>query len=228
MRPIGSRELLSRATVRARIAALAFVLGTTLAACSSIPRAGPGARDILESNTDIAGFLANLDAGAEGWDQNAETALVLGAGGASRGIIHGLKSRGFERVLVANRTFANSEELMAVFGNLVQPIHWHETERYLTDADLLVNTTSLGMVGQPALDLHLAGLPPHAVVTDAVYTPLETPLLASAKLRDLRVVGGLGMLLLQAVPGFERWFGVRPSVTPELTRLIEADVARDH
>ncbi|MFM9975679.1 MAG: shikimate dehydrogenase [Beijerinckiaceae bacterium] len=184
--------------------------------------------ELCADNTDIAGFLANLDAGAQGWDQGAETALVLGAGGASRGIIHGLKSRGFERVIVANRTLANSEELATVFGGLVQPIHWHETERYLADADLLINSTSLGMAGQPALELHLANLPAHAVVSDAVYVPLETPLLASAKLRGLRGVGGLGMLLHQAVPGFERWFGLRPSVTPELTRLIEADVERGH
>jgi shikimate dehydrogenase len=179
-------------------------------------------------NTDITGFLANLDAGAPGWDRGAETALVLGAGGASRGILYGLQSRGFTRVIVANRTFANSEELADAFGSLVQPIHWQETERHLADVDLLVNSTSLGMIGQPALDLHLANLPPHAVVTDAVYAPLETALLAAAKLRGLRIVGGLGMLLHQAVPGFERWFGVRPSVTPALTRLIEADIGRDH
>jgi shikimate dehydrogenase len=130
--------------------------------------------------------------------------------------------------MVANRTMANTQELVAHFGAAVQPIAWQETERHLADADLLINSTSLGMIGQPALELSLANLPPHAVVTDAVYAPLETPLLASAKIRDLRIVGGLGMLLHQAVPGFERWFGVKPAVTPELTTLIEADVIRGY
>jgi shikimate dehydrogenase len=105
-------------------------------------------------------------------------------------------------------------------------VDWHETERWLVDADLLVNTTSLGMIGQPPLEVHLANLPAHAVVTDAVYVPLETPLVTTARLRGLRSVGGLGMLLNQAVPGFERWFGIKPSVTPELTRLIEADIEK--
>jgi shikimate dehydrogenase len=131
-------------------------------------------------------------------------------------------------VLVANRTYAAAEELRAVFGPAVEPVHWIEAERALVDADVLVNTTSLGMVGQPALDLSVVNLPPHAVVTDAVYVPLETELLARARLRGHVTVGGLGMLLHQAVPGFARWFGVTPEVTPELTRLIEADVMGGH
>ncbi len=179
-------------------------------------------------NTDITGFLANLDAGAPGWDRQAETALVLGAGGAARGIVFGLLQRGITRVIVTNRTYAAAEELRAVFGPAVEPLHWAEAERALMDADLLVNTTSLGMVGQPALDLSVVNLPPHAVVTDAVYVPLETEWLARARLRGHVTVGGLGMLLHQAVPGFARWFGVTPVVTPELTRLIEADVLGGH
>jgi shikimate dehydrogenase len=175
-------------------------------------------------NTDIMGFLSNLDHGAPDWDKNGEVAVLLGAGGAARGIIHGLRQRGFERVLVANRTFANSESLVGFFGDFVQPIYWQEAERRLVDADLLINSTSLGMTGQPALDLSLGHLPSHAVVTDAVYSPLETPLLEAAKLRDLRTVGGLGMLLHQAVPGFERWFGVRPLVSEVLYDLIVADL----
>jgi shikimate dehydrogenase len=184
--------------------------------------------DICCDNTDISGFLANLDAGAPGWHRQAETALVLGAGGAARGIVYGLLQRGLQRVLVANRTHAAAQELRTVFGSAVEPLHWLEAERALVDADLLVNTTSLGMVGQPALDLSLSHLPPHAVVTDAVYVPLETELLARARLRGHTTVGGLGMLLHQAVPGFARWFGVTPKVTPELTRLIEADVMEGH
>jgi shikimate dehydrogenase len=179
-------------------------------------------------NTDIIGFLANLDQGAAGWDHNGEVAVLLGAGGAARGIVHGLQGRGFERVIVANRTMANSLELVAQFGKRVQPIHWQEIERYLADADLLINSTSLGMIGQPGLEVSLGNLPPHAVVTDAVYAPLRTPLLEAAELRGLRTVGGLGMLLHQAVPGFEHWFGIRPVVTPELTRLVEIDVMKGH
>jgi shikimate dehydrogenase len=175
-------------------------------------------------NTDISGFLANLDAGAPGWDRQAETAVVLGAGGAARGIVYGLLQRGLSRIVVANRTFAAAEDLRAAFGPAVQPLHWQEAERALVDADLLVNTTSLGMVGQPALELSVLHLPPHAVVSDVVYVPLETELLARARLRGHVTVGGLGMLLHQAVPGFARWFGVTPEVTPALTRLIEAHV----
>jgi shikimate dehydrogenase len=184
--------------------------------------------ELCVDNTDIIGFLANLDAGAQGWDKHAETAVVLGAGGASRGIIYGLLQRGFSRIILANRTHSASEALAEVFGKAVVAVDWHETERWLNDADILVNTTSLGMHGQPPLELHLANLPTHAVVADAVYVPLETPLLAAARLRGLRSVGGLGMLLHQAVPGFERWFGVKPCVTFELTQLIETDVERDH
>jgi shikimate dehydrogenase len=179
-------------------------------------------------NTDIAGFLMNLDHAAPAWDRNGEVAVLLGAGGAARGIIHGLRQRGFERVLVANRTLANAESLVEFFGDFVQPIHWQETERNLVDADLLINSTSLGMVGQPELELSIQNLPSHAVVVDAVYSPLETPLLERAKLRDLRIVGGLGMLLYQAVPGFERWFGVRPVVSDALYDLIVADLVKDH
>jgi shikimate dehydrogenase len=183
---------------------------------------------ICAHNTDIEGFLANLDAGAAGWDKAADTAILLGAGGAARGIIHGLQTRGFERVIVANRTLANSEELVKIFGSLVQPVQWQEIERHLPDADLLVNSTSLGMLGQPPLELPLARLPVHCVVSDAVYVPLETPVLEAAKVRGLRAVGGLGMLLHQAVPGFEKWYGQRPVVTDALTRLVEADVMNGH
>jgi shikimate dehydrogenase len=175
-------------------------------------------------NTDIGGFLASLDAGAPGWDHCAETALVLGAGGAARGIVYGLLQRGLSRIIIANRTFAAAEELRFLYGPAIEPLHWQETERMLVDCDLLVNTTSLGMVGQPAFDLSLTQLPPQAIVTDAVYVPLETELLARARLRGHTTVGGLGMLLHQAAPGFERWYGVKPEVTAELTQLIEADI----
>jgi shikimate dehydrogenase len=175
-------------------------------------------------NTDIDGFVCNLDQGAPGWDRNPNTAVVLGAGGASRAILYGLQHRGFERVIVANRTRSNTDELVAAFPELVVPADWAEVSHLLPDADLLVNTTSLGMVGQPRLELDLAPLPSHAVVTDAVYAPLETDLLARARLRGLRGIDGLGMLLHQAVGGFEHWFGHRPEVTEALHAHIAADL----
>jgi shikimate dehydrogenase len=181
---------------------------------------------VCVDNTDTHGFLANLDAGAPGWDEGAETALVLGAGGASRAIVYGLIMRGAERVIVANRTLATAEALRRDFGAVVAPVVWHEAERLLPDVDVLVNSTSLGMAGQSPLELSLRDLPSHAVVTDAVYIPLETELLARARLRELRAVGGLGMLLHQATLGFERWFGRTPEVTAELHDLIATDIER--
>lgn len=176
------------------------------------------------TNTDVGGFLANLDVGAPGWDGACKTALIIGAGGAARGIVHGLLSRGVARVLVANRTYEKAGALAQACGPKVRAVEFSALRWLMREADLLVNATSLGMIGQPPLDLPLDGLRESAVVTDAVYAPLMTPLLVEAAARGNRVVGGLGMLLHQAVAGFETWFGVRPTVTAELTRLIEADV----
>lgn len=176
------------------------------------------------ANTDVAGFLANLDAGVSGWDRACETVLVIGAGGAARGIVHGLLSRGVARVLVANRTYEKAAVLAEACGEKVRAVEFSALHWLMREPDLIVNATSLGMIGQPPLYLPLDGLRESAVVTDAVYAPLMTPLLVEAAARGNRVVGGLGMLLHQAVTGFETWFGIRPSVTAELTRLIEADV----
>ncbi|MBS7537606.1 shikimate dehydrogenase [Ancylobacter lacus] len=177
------------------------------------------------ANTDVHGFLANLDAGAPDWAAALGDAVVLGAGGASRAIVHGLLSRGIDRIAVANRTLSRAEALREQFGPRVVPVAWRDLAGRLAGCRLLVNTTSLGMKGQPPLDLDLSALSPDAVVTDAVYVPLETPLLRAAKARGLATVDGLGMLLHQAVPGFERWFGVRPQVTAELRALVIADLA---
>ncbi len=174
-------------------------------------------------NTDVAGFLAALDEEAPGWDLAEGGAVVLGAGGAARAIVHALRHHG-KRVLLANRTRARAESLAADEGSGVEVCDWGQLPSALKGASLLVNTTSLGMKGQPAVDLDLSPLPPEAVVNDIVYFPLETELLRAAHARGLRTVSGIGMLLHQAAPGFERWFGVRPSVTPELRRLVEADV----
>ncbi|PDQ17773.1 shikimate dehydrogenase [Mesorhizobium sanjuanii] len=174
-------------------------------------------------NTDGHGFAANLDEHAPGWASNGP-AVVLGAGGASRAVIHALIERGVSDVRIVNRTVARAEELSHRFGGGVSAHGVAATGELLADAGLLVNTTALGMHGNEGLSADPAGLPAHALVTDLVYVPLETPLLAAARARGLKTVDGLGMLLHQAVPGFERWFGVRPEVTAELRRIILADI----
>lgn len=180
---------------------------------------------LRSTNTDVEGFINNLDACAPGWDE-AEEALVLGAGGSSRAVIFGLRERGIKRIHLANRTLARAEALASQFGPNVHPVRWEAIDEVLPRARLLVNTTSLGMKGQPSLDIELARLPQAAVVADLVYVPLVTPLLAAAQARGLRTADGLGMLLHQAVRGFELWFGRRPQVTAELRALVEADLTK--
>ncbi|MCA0055315.1 MULTISPECIES: shikimate dehydrogenase [unclassified Mesorhizobium] len=175
-------------------------------------------------NTDSHGFAANLDDHAPGWAINGP-AVVLGAGGASRAVIHALKQRDVSDIRIVNRTLARAVELRDRFGAGVSAHGVAATGELLADAGLLINTTALGMQGNEGLAADPALLPDHAIVTDIVYVPLETPLLAAASARKLKTVDGLGMLLNQAVPGFERWFGVRPQVTPELRALVEADLA---
>jgi shikimate dehydrogenase len=179
---------------------------------------------LRSTNTDVEGFIDNLDACAPDWDAASE-ALVLGAGGASHAVVFGLLERGIKRVHLANRTLARAQALAGQFGAGVHPVSWESIDEWLPRAGLLVNATSLGMHGQGALELATNLLPPHAVVADLVYVPLQTPLLKAARDRGLRTADGLGMLLHQAVRGFELWFGVRPSVTPELRALVEADLA---
>ncbi|CDX13568.1 Shikimate dehydrogenase [Mesorhizobium sp. ORS 3324] len=174
-------------------------------------------------NTDGLGFAGNLDDYAPGWAANGP-AVVLGAGGASRAVIHALKERSIKDIRIVNRTLARAEELADRFGTGVSAHGADTVGELLADAGLLVNTTALGMHGNETLAADPAGLPGHAIVTDIVYVPLETPLLAAARARGLKTVDGLGMLLHQAVPGFERWFGKRPEVTPELRRMLVADI----
>ena len=180
--------------------------------------------ELRSTNTDIEGFINNLDACAPGWDVATE-AVVLGAGGSSRAVVFGLIERGVKRVHLANRTIERARALADQLGAQVHPVAWDAIGDLLPRANLLVNTTSLGMHGQPALEVDVSLLPPQAVVADLVYVPLETPLLAAARARGLRIADGLGMLLHQAVRGFELWFGQRPEVRPELRALIEADLA---
>jgi shikimate dehydrogenase len=168
------------------------------------------------SNTDAYGFVTNLDAEAPQWNEGVGLAMVLGAGGAARAILYGLLAAGVPRILLANRTKTKAETLARVFGPQIEVIDWEERAAKLSACGLLINSTSLGMTGQPPLDIDISALPGSAIVADVVYAPLLTPLLVEAAKRGNTVVDGLGMLLHQAVPGFERWFGVRPHVTPAL------------
>ncbi|HSB59382.1 MAG TPA: shikimate dehydrogenase [Methyloceanibacter sp.] len=176
------------------------------------------------SNTDAYGFMTHLAAEAPDWNKGRRPVMVLGAGGAARAILHGLLEAGATKILLANRTEDRAKALAQSFGSRVSVVPWEERNRALAGCGLLVNATSLGMTGKPPLDLDLSALPADATVADIVYSPLQTPLLAAAKARGNRIVDGLGMLLHQAVPGFERWFGVRPEVTPELRAYVAANL----
>ena len=183
------------------------------------------AGELCSTNTDVEGFVDNLDACAPRWD-GVSDALVLGAGGASRAVVFGLIERGVKHVHLANRTIERARALADQFGANVHPVAWDAISDLLPHAQLLVNTTSLGMHGQGALEIDVSLLPSHAVVADLVYVPLQTPLLAAARARGLKTADGLGMLLYQAVRGFELWFGQRPEVTAELRALVEADLTK--
>jgi shikimate dehydrogenase len=175
-------------------------------------------------NTDASGFIDHLDATVPGWSRRVDTALLLGAGGAARAVAHGLKARGIGRIVIANRGRDRAEALAATLGAPLAVRDWAERDAMVGEADLIVNTTSLGMKGQPPLDLDLAALRPGTIVDDLVYVPLKTALLAEAERRGATTVDGLGMLLHQAVPGFACWFGMTPSVTPALRARLEADI----
>lgn len=180
---------------------------------------------LRSTNSDVEGFLANLDATTPGWDRGLESAIVLGAGGAARGVVYALVTREVQRIYVINRTTERAEALRSKFGARVRVAGWDETTGLMGGAGLLVNTTPLGMEGHPPLDINLR-CPASLVVADIVYDPLDTKLLQAARERGLRTADGLGMLLHQAVRGFELWFGVRPEVTPELRALVEADLGK--
>ncbi|MBX6426663.1 MAG: shikimate dehydrogenase [Variibacter sp.] len=180
---------------------------------------------LRSTNTDVEGFLGNLDACVPGWDRGLRTAVVLGAGGAARAAVYGLRARNVGRIFVVNRTLEKAEALRAAFGERVYPHPWSRLAEALAPAGLLVNTTSLGMRGQPPLEIDIAPLGSRAVVCDLVYSPLRTALLAQAESHGLRTADGLGMLLHQAVRGFSLWFGMTPEVTPDLRALVERDLA---
>jgi shikimate dehydrogenase len=178
------------------------------------------------SNTDAYGFMTHLSEQAPDWNRAQRPVVLLGAGGAARAILHGLIAGGAAKILIANRSQDRAAALAKVFGPSVSVVAWAERGRTLAVCGLLINATSLGMTGKPALDIDLSLLPADAVVADIVYSPLETGLLAAAKARGNLTVDGLGMLLHQAVPGFERWFGVRPEVTPALRAHVVKSLVR--
>ena len=177
---------------------------------------------VAGSNTDYLGFLGNLDAEAPGWSDGPADAMVIGAGGAARAVLVALRRRDGGKVHVLNRTVANAQALVDDIDGPFEAHGFDAFDELAPQTGLVINTSSIGMHGTRFDWLDLALLPETALVTDIVYAPLVTPLLAEARARGLRTVDGLGMLLHQAVPGFEAWFGVRPVVTPALRARIEA------
>ncbi len=173
-------------------------------------------------NNDGFGYIQSLLDAQPNWRADAGPVTVLGAGGAARAVIVSLAERGAKEIRLANRTPGKAEDLAREFGGPVKAIAWEQRHDALADVALLVNTTSQGMTGQPALDISLEKLPARALVSDVIYVPLETPLLAAARRRGNATVNGLGMLLNQARPAFNAWFGILPAITPELRQAIEA------
>jgi shikimate dehydrogenase len=217
---VGANVTLPHKEAALRLAAVADEAARAIGAANTLWLDQAGR--LCAGNTDAYGFITNLETEAPSWNEGRRPAIVLGAGGAARAILHGLLSEGAASIVVSNRTRARAEELAKTFGPSVTVADWADRESALDGVGLLVNTTSLGMTGKDTLDLDLAALPADAVVADIVYSPLKTELLAAARARGNRTVDGLGMLLYQAVPGFERWFGVRPKVTSKLRAHIAA------
>ena len=174
------------------------------------------------TNNDAYGFVHNILQHRPGWRADAGPVVVIGAGGGARAVAWSLAERGAREIRVVNRTLPRAQTLAQEFGSPVTAVAWDDRQRALDGAAMLVNTTSQGMVGNPPLDVDLATLPTSALVTDIVYAPLETPLLAAARRRGNPTVDGLGMLLHQARPAWKAWFGIEPEITPELRAIVEA------
>ena len=216
----GANVTLPHKTEALRLATKADESARAIGAANTLWLDGTGR--LNASNTDAYGFMTNLNQEAPHWNKGRAPVMVLGAGGAARAILYGLIAQGASRVLLANRTRDRAEVLAGTFGPAVSVVDWDARNQALAGCGLLVNATSLGMSGKGPLDIEVEALPEDAVVADIVYSPLETPLLATARARRRQAVDGLGMLLYQAVPGFERWFGVRPQVTKELKAHVAA------
>ena len=175
---------------------------------------------IYADNTDGYGFLQNIKCKYNDWTAGEGTSVVFGAGGASRAILGALIEDGANEVILANRTRSRADQLRSDFGAKIKVVDWMKVQNYLSDASTVINATSLGMEGKAELPIPLQGLKKNTLVTDIVYTPLNTPLLENAAKRGCRTVDGLGMLIHQAIPGFERWFGVKPDVSEKLRELL--------
>ena len=186
---------------------------------------------LCADNTDVFGFMANFRAHAPDWQAAGKHVVIIGAGGAARAVVAGFAQDGVARITIVNRTFEKAERLTAELAGIgtatLAAAPLPALPALLAEADVVVNATSLGMAGQPPLGIDLSPLPDDAVVADIVYVPLKTALLQQAEERGLTAVEGLGMLLYQAVPGFAKWFGVRPEVTPELRALVKADIEKE-
>ena len=175
---------------------------------------------IHADNTDGFGFIENLKQGAPSWSPKSGPAVVLGAGGAARAVVASLADSGVSEIMLTNRTRVRAEKLRDDFGKRVTVVDWVQAGNLMEDAAIVINTTSLGMIGKPELRVPLDGLRKGTVVTDLVYTPLKTNLLSEAEAAGCVTVDGLGMLLYQAVPAFERWFGKRPDVDSETRSAV--------
>ena len=212
-------------TIPHKVAALSIVdridpLAQRIGAINCIVVEGDGS--LSGSNTDAFGYIQSLLDAQPAWQADAGPALVMGAGGAARAVIAGLLDSGTKNIRLTNRSFDNTHALVAAFGPCVEAVECNERHTAVSGASLVVNTTSLGMQGQPALDLDLTDLDPLALVSDVIYVPQETPLLAAARLRGNPTVNGLGMLLNQARPAFKAWFGAMPKISDALLAKMHA------
>ena len=176
---------------------------------------------LVGSNNDCYGFIHNLKQSAPAWRANAGPIVVLGAGGGARAVCYGLLQEGAKKIRLVNRTLARANGIAAEFGSEIEVLTWEEREDALAGAAMVVNATSQGMAGQPALDIRLDTLPKTALAADIIYVPLETPFLAAARKRGNPTLNGLGMLLHQGRPAWKAWFGIEPEVTEELRGLME-------
>ena len=175
---------------------------------------------IYADNTDGYGFLQNIKSKYKDWSARKGISVVFGAGGASRAILGALIEDGANDIILANRTRSRADQLRSDFGAKIKVVEWMKIQNYLSDASTVINTTSLGMVGKTDLPIPLNALKKNTLVTDIVYTPIETHLLATAAKMGCRTVDGLGMLIHQAIPGFERWFGIKPGDSQALRELL--------
>ena len=175
---------------------------------------------IYADNTDGYGFLQNIKSKYKDWSAREGISVVFGAGGASRAILAALIEDGASDIILANRTRSRADQLRSDFGAKIKVVEWMKIQNYLSEASTIINTTSLGMVGRTDLPIPLNALKKNTLVTDIVYTPIETHLLATAAKMGCRTVDGLGMLIHQAIPGFERWFGIKPGDSQALRELL--------